>query len=181
MLKILKLFFVIVLLGQFSFAQKVVSELDFSGVWILDKNATFSDAKIREEFKAFTLLITQNESEVKISRTFENEKETYKYTVTLYTDKRSEINLAPDGVTEVKSKTFRKKNLIVRKSYGSNPSRKLTFDQNTEKFRLSKDGNKLTVTSRKNRVYRNPKSYTARNLNFDRTLKLIFRRSKQQP
>src|SRR4051812_45059161 len=93
--KIKLILFLAVVLNLSIFAQeKVKSATDFSGTWILDEKNSFPTAE-RELFEDFTLVISQNETEITISQAFSFRRNPFKFTINLFTDKRGERNVYP--------------------------------------------------------------------------------------
>lgn len=152
--------------SSLAFAQKGENQAlpDFTGTWILDnEESSFSDPNDKENYREFTLVISQNELDIKIIGSYLFQKTRSEYKTTLFTDKRGEENHYPVkvcGITletsnlcwlievTMKSKTFWKKDTIVRE--GS-----LTVDKGVlspattvkETYILSKDSKTMTIIS----------------------------------
>lgn len=151
MYKITPLIFLIVLLNFSVFAQadKSASLRDFSGTWMLDEENSFRSSKDVDDFDAYTLIISQNEAEIKIVKTYSYKGKSSEYNINLFTDKRGEVNKYeienyPREDVNLKSTTFAKKDKIFRAGI-CKPDSDVYPLKIKETYILSKDGKTLTL------------------------------------
>jgi|GEM_PF-1852374 hypothetical protein len=140
MKSLFKVLFIGSLLTTISVAQSknIQSPADFSGTWILDKKKSifsFPDGgKINDlsdavNLEDYTLVITQKDPEIRILQSFSFRGDAKRYEITLFFDKRGEINQGPHKMYDardtskktfelidvtVKSKTSQKNNKLLR-------------------------------------------------------------------
>lgn len=120
----------------------------FDGVWILDEDKSFPDKLERKNYENYFLIISLIGNELKINKNYDFKKENTNYNLILFVDNRGEKNIVPlskDKDIEVTSKTFWQKDSVIRKSAFKTDDVNKSSNRVIEKFRLSKDGNKLIV------------------------------------
>jgi hypothetical protein len=130
---------------------------NLSGTWRLDEKATQSIyRKSPNGATNYVLKISQTGEEIEIHRSYEINGRQINYTLTLFSDKRGEKNLRATDVdeTEEKSETFWRKNQLYRYIiYHRNSSENYTYistDNLIEKYKLSDNGETLTITTQSN-------------------------------
>lgn len=134
----------VISLSVVAFAQENTRE-NFNGTWILDKNRSTNYGKF---FDNHYLIISFKDNQFKITKVFVVDKKAASYELTLLTDKSGEKNnyIGLDGNMERSSKTYWQKNSLISE-YKLKPDKgKITFG-GTERYHLSKDGQKLFVES----------------------------------
>jgi len=156
------IFFLISLIGLNVFAQKSQALKDFSGTWIIDEKSSFQFSVDKENFEDFTLVISQNEPEIKITQTYSFKGKPSEQTIKLFTDKRGEENkyaierfsrypniedYSLDDVN-LRSKTYLKKDKIIREgTYKAEVNTYPIVIKQT--YSLSSDGRTLTIITEK--------------------------------
>jgi hypothetical protein len=123
---------------------------DFSGTWVL---YSINDQKV-EPYKAkheglrLTLIISQTGPSLKIVTESFKKGITERYEGVYYTDGRGEENPSTTGDKPRHSKTTWKKNVLVRKFSVRPMPNSNSFVVSSDEWKLSKDGQTLTQTSR---------------------------------
>ena len=166
MYKITLIFFLMSLMSLNVFAQKDQVLKDFSGTWILDEKSSFQFSEDKENFEDFTLIISQNEPEIKITQTYSFKGKSSENIIKLFTDKRGEENKYAIKIysrtptnednylledINLNSKTHSKKDKIIREGgykYNLSPFPRLI----KETYSLSSDGKTLTIITEKTTV-----------------------------
>lgn len=124
---------------------------DFSGTWALDKKASTNYVKHLEDY---TLKISASGKKIQISRNYKSNGEPVNFTLTLFPDQTGEKNLIPfgtDKTEEIRSETYWKNDWLYRNfTFYAAYDRNNIF-QTTERYKLSKDGEKLTIYSQSHR------------------------------
>lgn len=125
---------------------------DFSGTWTLDKKES---SGVLKNLEFYTIKISQTGEEVRVHKNYKSGGETVDYTLVLFTDKRGEKNVVPFGEkpTEIESETYWNKNQLYYDyyyylNYTSN-RRNLYYIRTVDRYKLSEDGNTLTVYSQR--------------------------------
>jgi hypothetical protein len=139
------LFFLLVIcLNAAAFAQqKEDNRENFNGTWILDKDKSSNYGKF---FDNHYLIISFNDNQFKITKVFVVDKKAASYELKLLTDKSGEKNtyIGLGGNVERNSKTYWQRNSLISEYKLKPEKEKLTFG-GTERYYLSKDGQKLFV------------------------------------
>jgi len=169
---------------SFVLAQDKISreKPDFSGTWALDTKASNSYLK---NHKDYTLKISQTGEEIRINRSYEVIGKKVNFTITIFSDKRGEKNVLPfvSGETEVESETYWNKNQLYYDyyyymNYASNRAN-LYYQRFVDRYKLSEDGNTLTVYSqRRSSTQVSGVNQTSDVNNYMRTeTKMVFRKA----
>lgn len=143
--KIFILLFVICL-NTVAFSQEKQNErINFSGTWVFDKDRSTNYGRF---FDNHYLIISIKDNQFKISKVFVVDKKAATYEITLLTDKTGEKNtyVAVGGNIERTSKTYWQKNNLISEYKLKPEKEKMTFG-GTERYYLSKDGQKLFIES----------------------------------
>ena len=121
-----------------------IARQQFTGTWILNsKKSSAPSVRDKEVW-----IISVANAEIHIKKSYILKKGETSYTVRLQTDNRGESNLIPlkqEAQTIISKTKWDKRTLIRKYSTTSNPA--LFTLEITEKYQLSKDGNRLTVES----------------------------------
>ncbi len=97
----------------------------------------------------YTLTISHSGEEIKIARNYSFNNQRSSFTEIFFTDKRGEKNVDKTGMTnfpEIKSKTFWKKQAVVRRFLYSKSDVGTPYVISSEKYTLSNNGKILTIT-----------------------------------
>jgi len=164
---------IVILTCLHTFAQNEKKQPDFSGEWVLDAKASFPG-----DFEDYVLVISQFDAELKMERSFKFNGISYEYSVTLFTDKRGETNLEGNPKEEIKSKTFWKKNVLVREIV---PKATITsgFNYIVERYTLSTDCNTIELTRTTRFVSKHPNPNAPADPDFDRVVRFVFIRKPE--
>ena len=147
MCRSIKILFAVAVLGVNLFGQSIPSPLpNFSGKWQSEDGLG----------SKYFMQISHTGDQMVIHESFEHLKRTYSLTITLYSDRRGELNHKwIPGLSvpfEVKSETFWKKDKLVRKSSYTLESKDWNREGETivsedDEYGLSKDEQTLTIKS----------------------------------
>jgi hypothetical protein len=134
-------------------AQTSAVEFDFTGTWVLDEKKTFRDKTRRDEIDDYRLVIEDSGEIVRIVESYQFKDDKFRTELALRTDESGETNpyFKNDAKEkEIASETSRKKNYIERKYRETKTFGNTEYEyETTERFILSKKGDRITLAVRK--------------------------------
>jgi hypothetical protein len=173
MKKIFSFLFLVILFSTVSFSQEKDTEsrrAEFNGTWVLEKSTSRygSDKKV---FDQYLMYITFKDNEFNVTKVFVVDKKAANYGIKLLTDKSGEKNnyTGYEGNIARTSKTHWEKATLVSE-YKLTPDTKQYTLGGTERYSLSKDGQKL--------IFESVQTYPVVPLNLEDLVKvrMVFRR-----
>ncbi|MEW6212146.1 MAG: hypothetical protein AB1631_27570 [Acidobacteriota bacterium] len=121
---------------------------DLSGKWILDTSKSKFDSKGRgSAYISTVLVISHNEPELRIIRTFISKGREQSEELTYYTDGRGETNKLAFTIRDLKTRTrWEKGNLVSKWTWTSDIGNDNLFTDGHERREMSADGRVLAIT-----------------------------------